>query len=132
MHEIRRSVHFFENIFEKNLKKGLIFRFGCDNIIGQLAITMNERSRIMAWYEILIGVILVVASVLLVIIVLMQQSRQAGLSGAIAGGSDSFFGKNKGRTMDAKLAKITKILSVFFFVFTILATFFIAFMQAKN
>lgn len=110
----------------------MIFRLGCDKIIGQLAITMNERSRIMAWYEILIGVILVVASVLLVIIVLMQQSRQAGLSGAIAGGSESFFGKNKGRTVDAKLAKITKILSVFFFIFSILATFFIAFMVAKN
>ncbi len=86
----------------------------------------------MAWYEILIGIILVVASVLLVVIVLMQQSRQAGLSGAIAGGSESFFGKNKGRTVDAKLAKITKILSVFFFIFTLLCTFFLAFMTAKN
>lgn len=86
----------------------------------------------MAWYEILIGVVLIIASILMVIIVLMQQSRQAGLSGAIAGGSDSFFGKNKGRTVDAKLAKITKILSVFFFIFTLLATFVIAFMHAKN
>ena len=86
----------------------------------------------MAWYEILIGVILVIASVLLVIIVLMQQSRQSGISVAIAGGSESFFGKNKGRTVDAKLAKITKILSVFLFIFYILANLFIDFMVAKN
>ncbi len=86
----------------------------------------------MAWYEILIGVLLVVASLTIVVIVLLQQSREAGLSGVIAGGADTFFGKNKGRTMDAKLAKITKILGVFFFVFTLLATFFLAFEMSKG
>lgn len=85
----------------------------------------------MAWYEILIGVLLVLASVILVVIVLMQQSREAGLSGAIAGASESFFGKNKSRTLDAKLAKITKILATFFFVFTLLATLFFGFMSSR-
>lgn len=85
----------------------------------------------MEWYEILIGALLVVASVIIVIIVLMQQSREAGLSGAIAGASESFFGKNKGRTMDAKLAKITKILATFFFIFTLFASLFLGFMQVK-
>ncbi|MBQ7688969.1 MAG: preprotein translocase subunit SecG [Clostridia bacterium] len=86
----------------------------------------------MAWYEILMGVLLVVASIIIVIVVLLQQSREAGLSGVIAGGADTFFGKNKGRTMDAKLAKITKILSVFFFVFTLLAVYFLAFMTSRG
>ena len=81
----------------------------------------------MAWYEILVGILLILASIVIVIVVLMQQSRQAGLSGAIAGGSDTFFGKNKSRTIDAKLAKITKILAVFFFVFSLLVTYFLAF-----
>ena len=63
----------------------------------------------MAWYEICIGVVLVVLSVFITIIVLLQQSREAGLSGVISGGADTFFGKNKGRTMEAKLSKITKI-----------------------
>ena len=85
---------------------------------------------VMQWYEILIGVLLVLISVIIVIIVLMQQSRQAGLSGAIAGGSDTFFGKNKGRTIDAKLAKITKIISVVFFVLALLTTFLLAFMNS--
>ena len=47
---------------------------------------------------------------------MLQQSQQQGLSGAIAGGADSFFEKNKGRTMEAKLAKITKLFTVFFFI----------------
>ncbi|MBQ6117735.1 MAG: preprotein translocase subunit SecG [Clostridia bacterium] len=84
----------------------------------------------MQWYEILIGILLILISVVIVIIVLMQQSRQAGLSGAIAGGSDTFFGKNKGRTIDAKLAKITKIISVVFFVLALLTTFLLAFMSS--
>ena len=85
----------------------------------------------MQWYEILIGVLLVITSIFIVILVLMQQSRRAGLSGAISGGADTFFGKNKGRTIDAKLSKITKIVAVFFFVFTLLATFFLAFMTSR-
>jgi preprotein translocase subunit SecG len=85
----------------------------------------------MTWYELTIGIVLLVISVLIVIIVLMQQSREAGLSGVIAGGADTFFGKNKGRTMDAKLAKGTKILAACMFVITLLATFLFAFLAAR-
>ena len=85
----------------------------------------------MQWYEILMGALLVIASVIIVVVVLMQQSRRAGLSGAISGGADTFFGKNKGRTIDAKLSKITKIVAVFFCVFTLLATFFLAFLTSR-
>lgn len=85
----------------------------------------------MAWYEILIGVLLVVTSLAIIVIVLMQQSRQAGLSGAIAGGADTFFGKNKGRSADAKLSRGTKILAVIFFVLSLVATFLLAFMMSR-
>ena len=86
----------------------------------------------MQWYEILIGVSLIVASVVIVILVLMQQSREAGLSGVIAGGADTFFGKNKGRTMDAKLAKLTKIISVIFFVVVVVSTLLFAYMTSAR
>lgn len=86
----------------------------------------------MQWYEILIGVSLIIASVVIVILVLMQQSREAGLSGVIAGGADTFFGKNKGRTMDAKLAKLTKIISVIFFVVVVVATLLFAYMTSAR
>ena len=69
-----------------------------------------------------LGAILIVVSILLIIFVLLQESKQQGLSGAIAGGADTFFGKNKGRTMEAKLEKLTKILTVVFIVLTLVTT----------
>lgn len=68
------------------------------------------------WYHYALGAVLILASIVIVVTVMLQQSQQQGLSGAIAGGSDSFFEKNKGRTMEAKLAKITKLFTVIFFV----------------
>ncbi|MCR5522833.1 MAG: preprotein translocase subunit SecG [Clostridia bacterium] len=83
----------------------------------------------MQWYEILIGAILVVTSIALVTIVLMQEGRSDGLSGAIAGGAETFFGKNKGRTMEEKLVKITKVLAVIFFVLSLIATLVVLFIK---
>ena len=81
-------------------------------------------------YEVVIGIALILLSVLITVIVLLQQSREAGLSGVISGGADTFFGKNKGRTMDAKLAKITKILAGVMFVGTVVVTFVFAYLNA--
>ncbi len=83
----------------------------------------------MLWYEILIGAILVVTSIALVAIVLMQEGRSDGLSGAIAGGAETFFGKNKGRTMEEKLVKITKVLAVIFFLLSLIATLVVLFLK---
>lgn len=58
----------------------------------------------------------IIVSLAIIVAVILQESKSQGLSGAIAGGADSFFGKNKGRTVEAKLAKITKVLAVLFFV----------------
>lgn len=78
--------------------------------------------------EIILGVLILITSILVVVLVLMQEGRQQGLSGAIAGGAETFFGKSKGRTMEQKLVKYTKILAIVFFVLTLgttLALFFI-------
>lgn len=83
----------------------------------------------LAWFHFLIGGILIVASIFIVILVMLQQSRQAGLSGAIAGGSDSFYEKNKGRSKEARLAFFTKVVSVVFFVVTLVAFVLFAFMK---
>lgn len=56
----------------------------------------------------------VVLSLVLIITVLMQSGNQRGLSGSIAGGAETFFGKNKGRTLDAKLKKWTSVIAVLF------------------
>lgn len=70
----------------------------------------------MEWYHYTLGAVLILASIIIVVTVMLQQSKQQGLSGAISGGADSFFEKNKGRTMEAKLSKITKIFAGIFFV----------------
>ena len=59
-------------------------------------------------------IIHVIISLLLVAVVLMQHGKQQGLSGAIAGGAETFFGKNKGRTIDAALKKVTAVVAVLF------------------
>ena len=71
----------------------------------------------MAWYHVVFGVVLIVLSIVIVVLILLQESNQQGLSGAISGGSsDSFFGKNKGRTDEAKKSFLTKILVAVFAV----------------
>ena len=63
----------------------------------------------------LMGVFVVIC-IALAIIILMQESKQNGLSGTISGAADSYWGKNKGRSMEGKLVLFTKILGVAFFV----------------
>ena len=53
------------------------------------------------------------------VIVLFQSGKRSGLSGAIAGGADTFLFKGKAKTMDAKLAKATKWVGLAFVVLTL-------------
>ena len=53
-----------------------------------------------------------------IVIVLFQSGKSAGLSGAIAGGADTFLSKNKAKSWDAKLAKMTKWVAIGFMVIT--------------
>ena len=70
--------------------------------------------------ELIGGILLLITSILIICVVMLQESRQSGLSGVITGGSsDSYYGKNRGRTRDAKLARATKIAAVAFFLLTI-------------
>ena len=65
-----------------------------------------------------ITVLQVVLSLALIAVVMLQSGKSAGLSGAIAGGADTFLSKNKAKSLDAKLAKMTKWVA---FTFMILA-----------
>ena len=58
--------------------------------------------------RIICTVIMLLSAVALIVIVLFQSGKSSGLSGAIAGNSDSFMSKNKNRSWDAKLATSTK------------------------
>lgn len=61
-------------------------------------------------------IIHVVISLALIVVVLLQHGKQQGLSGAIAGGAETFFGKNKGRTIDAMLKKFTAVVAILFII----------------
>lgn len=66
--------------------------------------------------ELVLGIILLVMAIFLVISVLMQSSKNHRLSGTIAGGAETFFGKSKGKTIDALLNKLTTIISILFVI----------------
>ena len=48
-----------------------------------------------------------------------QSGKSAGLSGAIAGGADTFLSKNKAKSVDAKLAKMTKWVAILWILLTL-------------
>ncbi len=83
----------------------------------------------MQWYEIVLGIVLIITSIALIAIVLLQEGRSAGLSGAIAGGAETFLGKNKSKTIESKLVSITKILAIVFFVLSLVATLIVLFVR---
>ncbi len=66
-----------------------------------------------------VRVIHLILSLILIAVVLLQSGKAQGLSGAIAGGSETFFGKNKGRTIDAILSKWTSVVAIAFLVTSI-------------
>ena len=55
----------------------------------------------------------------IVLIVLFQSGKEAGLSGALAGGSDTYLSKNKSATLDKKLASATKWVALAWIVITL-------------
>ncbi len=70
--------------------------------------------------QVVFGIILLIAAVFLVVAVLLQSGKSHNLSGAIAGGAETFFGKTKGKTMDKMLSKLTTIVSICFVVLVII------------
>ena len=68
---------------------------------------------------IVLTVIQVLCGLFLIAVVLLQSGKSAGLSGAIAGGADTFLSKNKAKSVDAKLAKMTKWVALAFMILTL-------------
>lgn len=65
-------------------------------------------------------VVFMIISFIITVVILLQEGKQAGLTGAISGAAESYWGKNKGRSMEGKLEKITKICVVLFFVLSVI------------
>ena len=73
----------------------------------------------MAALRIIVTIIYVIMCITLTVIVLMQEGKSAGL-GAISGAADTYWGKNKGRSMEGALEKSTKYLAIGFVLFSII------------
>ena len=73
----------------------------------------------------ILGGILLALAVVLTVLVLLQQGKDKNLSGAIAGGADTFFGKSKGANNDKLLSTITAVASVIFAVVVVVMPFVI-------
>ncbi|MBE6756933.1 MAG: preprotein translocase subunit SecG [Ruminococcaceae bacterium] len=69
----------------------------------------------MGIWEYIVGIVLIIMALLVIAVVLLQEGREANL-GAISGAADTFMEKGKARTLDAFLAKWTKVISIVFFV----------------
>ena len=65
--------------------------------------------------KIILTILFILICIALTVIILMQEGKQAGL-GAISGAADSYWGKNKGRSMEGRLKKFTAILVALFIV----------------
>ncbi len=74
----------------------------------------------MAAVNIISGIILVIASVAIVLAVLFSDTHNSGLSSAIGGSQDSFFGRNGGNTREAKVNRATTIITIVFFVVAVI------------
>ena len=77
---------------------------------------MNETVRLV------LTIVQVIVSLVLILTVIFQSGKQAGLSGSINGVADTFFGKNKARSLDAKLERLTTITAICFIVLTFILT----------
>nr|WP_218958436.1 preprotein translocase subunit SecG [Heyndrickxia oleronia] len=68
--------------------------------------------------------LLIVDAIALIIVVLLQSGKSAGLSGAISGGAEQLFGKQKARGMDLVLHRITVVLAVLFILLALAVSYF--------
>lgn len=70
-------------------------------------------------WNLVITIVQLLAGFFLIVVVLLQSGKSSGLSGAIAGGADTFMTKQKATTLDGKLAKMTKWVGLTFVLLTL-------------
>lgn len=72
----------------------------------------------MAVLKTVLTVVFIIISIVLTVIILLQEGKSAGL-GAISGAADTYWGKNKGRSMEGMLVKVTRVLVILFLLISI-------------
>ena len=72
-----------------------------------------------------LSVIQVLCCIAIVAVVMLQSGKSAGLSGAISGGAETFMSSGQAKSLDSKLAKLTKWVAIAFMVLTLVICFVI-------
>ena len=72
----------------------------------------------MAMLKTILMILFIIVCILLVVLVLMQEGKDAGL-GTIGGAAESYWGKNKGRSMEGQMVKVTKVLAALFLLIAV-------------
>lgn len=75
----------------------------------------------MGGWEIALGIVMILVCLIVIGVILLQQGHRSGVNGVISGAADTFLSKNKARTVNAKLASITKYITILFFVLALIA-----------
>ena len=70
--------------------------------------------------RVIMTIVLVIAELFLIAVVLLQSGKSAGLSGSIAGGAETFFGKQKAKSYEGKLQFLTKVAALAFIIIAVL------------
>lgn len=74
----------------------------------------------MSIFYLITTIVVSIASVVLIVVVCLQEGKSAGLSSSISGGSDTYWSRNKGRSKEGKLERITIVFAIIFFIAAIL------------
>ena len=72
----------------------------------------------MAVLKTILSVLFIIISLIITVVILMQEGKSAGL-GAISGAADTYWGKNKGRSMEGVLVKLTRVCVILFLVIAV-------------
>ena len=92
-------------------------KYLCDIINSR--VNLGGNIIMMTTPRLILSIVFILISIIISILVLMQEGKSAGL-GAISGAAETYWGKNKGRSMEGKLVKMTTILVVAFLVIAVI------------
>jgi len=70
--------------------------------------------------KIVLTIVFIILCLALIAVILLQEGKSAGLTGSISGAAESFWGKNKGRTIEGKIEKATKFVAIGFMAIALL------------
>ena len=80
----------------------------------------------------IVSIVQIIVSIVLIASVLMQSAKKEGMAGIVGGASETFFGKNKGRTLDSKFAVVTTACAIIFLISSLVLSYGFVAVENQN